>query len=150
MKTLSDPRDRNEILDRLSKVNPDSKARWGVMSPQEMICHLSDSFRASLGEKYTSPSTNRFKRTVLKWFALRAPLPWPHGVKTRPEMDQHLGGTRPAQFSSDLDELRNLQDRFCTWKGEFAPHPVFGQMSERERMRHAYLHMDHHLRQFGA
>jgi hypothetical protein len=24
------------------------------------------------------------------------------------------------------------------------------QMSRSERMRHAYLHVDHHLRQFGA
>jgi hypothetical protein len=27
---------------------------------------------------------------------------------------------------------------------------MFGQMSRTERMRHAYLHFDHHLRQFGA
>jgi hypothetical protein len=150
MRTLSNARDRNENLERLSKVHPDSKPHWGIMSAQQMICHLSDSFRASLGEKYTSPSTNLLKRTVLKWFALWVPLQWPHGVRTRPEMDQQQGGTRPAQFASDLDELRNLHRRFCSWKGEFAPHAMLGQMSRRERMRHAYLHMDHHLRQFGA
>jgi hypothetical protein len=29
-------------------------------------------------------------------------------------------------------------------------HPQFGKMSEKEWMRLGYLHMDRHLRQFGA
>ena len=29
-------------------------------------------------------------------------------------------------------------------------HPIFGRMSQRAWLRWAYLHMDHHLRQFGA
>ena len=120
------------------------------MSPHQMICHLSDSFRASLGEKYISPSSSPFKRTLFKWTALWLPLPWPHGIKTRPEMDQQLGGAPPAAFDSDLDQLRSLFERFCSCQGEFAPHAMLGQMSRNERMRHAYLHMDHHLRQFGA
>jgi hypothetical protein len=86
----------------------------------------------------------------MKWAALWVPLPWPHGIKTRPEIDQQRGGTPPAEFASDLEKLRILLERFCASQGEFGPHPMFGQMSRAERMRHAYLHMDHHLRQFGA
>jgi Protein of unknown function (DUF1569) len=55
-----------------------------------------------------------------------------------------------VDFESDLKHPRTLFERFCTWEGEFAPHPVLGQLSRTERMRHAYLHLDHHLRQFGA
>jgi hypothetical protein len=29
-------------------------------------------------------------------------------------------------------------------------HPIFGELTDSERMRWGYLHMDHHLRQFGA
>jgi len=115
-----------------------------------MVCHLGDAFRAALSEKYISPSSTVWKRTLLKWTALWIPLPWPHGFKTRPEMDQQQGGTQPGEFASDLDKLRILFERFCTWEGEFAPHAILGEMSRTERMRHAYLHMDHHLRQFGA
>ena len=150
MKTLLSPRDRNGVLDRLSKVPPNSRRRWGTMSAHQMVCHLSDSFRASLGEKYVSPSSTFLKRTLMKWAALWVPLPWPHGFKSRPEMDQQQGGTPPAEFASDLEKLRILLERFCASEGEFAPHPTFGQLSRTERMRHAYLHMDHHLRQFGA
>jgi Protein of unknown function (DUF1569) len=150
MRTLSKPRDRNEILNRLAKLSVDCQPHWGTMSAHQMICHLSDSFRASLGEKYISPSTTPFKRTLFKWVALWVPLQWPHGVKTRPEMDQKKGGTPPAEFESDLENLRILIGRMCSSSGEFAPHGTFGQMSRTERMRHAYLHMDHHFRQFGV
>jgi Protein of unknown function (DUF1569) len=59
-------------------------------------------------------------------------------------------GTSPTEFVSDLEKLRILLERFCNSEGEFAPHATLGQLSRTERMRHAYLHIDHHLRQFGA
>jgi len=150
MKTLLNVRDRNEILERLAKVQAGDRPRWGTMTSRQMICHLSDSFRAALGEKYVSSSSTLVKRTLLKWAALWVPVRWPHGIRTRPEMDQQGGGTPPTEFASDLEKLRVLFERFCNEKGEFAPHGFLGAMSGRERMRHAYLHMDHHLRQFGA
>jgi hypothetical protein len=54
MRTLLNDRDQKEVLDRLSKVRPDSQRRWGSMSAHQMICHLSDSFRVALGEKHVS------------------------------------------------------------------------------------------------
>jgi hypothetical protein len=119
------------------------------MSAHQMICHVSDSLRAALGEMYISPSTSLFKRTILKPLALWVPISWPHGFKTRPEMDQQQGGTPPTDLTSDLEELRSLFERFCVREGAFASHAMFGQMSKTERMRYAYLHIDHHLRQFG-
>ncbi len=150
MKTLSLAADRQGILKRMGSVRPESQRRWGHMSAHEMICHLGDSFRAALGEKKLSPATTPFKRTLFKWTALWVPLPWPHGIMTRSEMDQRVGGTRPEEFAADREKLRILFDRFCDWPGEFAPHPVLGPLSRKERMRHGYLHVDHHLRQFGA
>jgi len=150
MKTLFNAPDRQEVLNRLTNLSVESQRRWGVMSAHQMICHLSDSFRAALGEKQLSQATNLFKRTILKWAALWLPLHWPHGIKTRPEMDEQHGGTRAVEFASDLTKLHILLERFCTSQGEFAPHPVLGPLSRTERMRHAYLHLDHHLRQFGV
>jgi hypothetical protein len=89
MKTLLNARDRDEIVARLARLDPKGPPRWGAMSAHQMTCHLSDSLRSSLGEKYVSPSTTlfKFKRTLMKWMVLWAPVRWPHGVKTRPEMD---------------------------------------------------------------
>jgi hypothetical protein len=150
MKTLANPRDRQEVLERLAKVCETSERRWGSMTANQMVCHLSDSFRVSLGEKQASSVMTFKNRTIIKWAALWLPKSWPHGVETRPEVDQKIGGTQPTDFASDVATLRGLMKQFCSAQGEFAPHAMFGQLSRGERMRHAYLHMNHHLRQFGA
>ena len=131
MRTLQNTRDRNELLERMLRVGPNSEPRWGKMSAHQMICHLNDSLRAPLGEKYISPSTSLFKRAILKHLALWAPIRWPHGFKTRPEMDQDQGGTPPVQFASDLAQFRNLFERFCIHDGEFAPHAMGANVEAR-------------------
>ena len=40
------------------------------------------------------------------------------GVKTMPEVDQEIGGTRPVEFERDLRELENLVERFTSKKVE--------------------------------
>lgn len=151
MKSLINQSERAELIARLDKLNHQCQRRWGKMSPHQMVCHLSDSFKAAMGEKYVSPSGNIIHRTLVKWIALRAPLRWRKGFKTRPEMDQEVGGTPPVEFVTDVKELRMIMDRFTSAQREFewALHPVFGAMSEEEWQRWGYLHVDHHLRQFG-
>ena len=149
MKSLAEPATQQQIKQRLQTVQPKSQRRWGRMSSNQMICHLSDSFRRTLGEKRT---TDLAPNKLLKFATLWIPIPWPHGFKTRPEMDQEVGGTRPVEFEGDRKQLLTLMDRFTCEAPvpSFAPHPVFGVMTRKELMRWAYLHMDHHLRQFGA
>jgi len=122
MKTFLNVRDRDAVLDRLAKVRSDAQPMWGTMSAHQMICHLSDSLRSALDEKYISPSTSFFKRTIMKPLALWVPIPWPHGFKTRSEMDQLQGGTPPVNFVSDVERLRILCARFFARDAEFAPH----------------------------
>ena len=151
MKSLSNPRDRQEVIERLSRLSMDSPRQWGRMTAHQMICHLSDAFRGMMGEKPVAASGTMIHRTVLKWLALRAPIKWPKGYRTRPEMDQEIGGTSPTDFELDRKELERLVRRFTAKQRdyEFLPHPIFGRMSEEELLRWGYLHMDHHLRQFG-
>ena len=151
MKTLARPRDKDEIVQRLREVRPDSVRRWGRMSAHQMVCHLSDSILAVTGQKPVSDASGPLQRTVVKWIALYLPLRWPVGISTRPEIDQELGGTRPAEFAADMSQLEALlalmtaQPRSFEWKA----HPIFGRMSDAAWLRWGYLHADHHLRQFG-
>lgn len=152
MKTLANSEDKAALLRRLAVVGRDAPRAWGKMSAPQMICHLSDSYRVISGEKSASSVANAFTRTFVKWVALSLPVPWPHGTKTMPEVDQLAGGTPPADFEADLRELIALTERFAN-KPAFlatARHPLFGKMSMDEWMRWAYLHTDHHLRQFGC
>jgi Protein of unknown function (DUF1569) len=104
------------------------------------------------GEKAVSPAASPITRTVVKWIALYTPLQWPPGILTRPEIDQMRAGTKPDDFERDVATLQatlaglNVRGKGATWPA----HPIFGRMSERAWFRWAYLHTDHHLRQFGA
>jgi hypothetical protein len=152
MKTVARLSDKAEIVRRLRVVGPDRRPRWGRMSAHQMICHLSDSIRMATGQKPVSEASGLFHRTILKWIVLYAPLRWPAGVPTRPEIDQEIGGTSPFDFAADVAELEALLNRITTQTGNVSwqMHPMFGRMSEAAWLRWAYLHMDHHLRQFGA
>jgi hypothetical protein len=152
MKNLSNQQDRDQLRNRLQRLAADSPRRWGKMSAHQMICHLSDSFKAGTGEKEVSSTGNVFHRSVVKWLALYAPVPWPHGVPTRPEMNQDIGGTRPLEFEKDRAELLSIIERFSRSQRDFDwhPHPLFGLMADRDWFRWGYLHVDHHLRQFGV
>jgi len=151
MKTMARAQDKEEIVRRLRTIRADSGRRWGRMSAHQMICHLSDSFLAVTGQRDVSPASGLLQSTLIKWIALYAPLKWPRGVPTRPEVDQEVGGTKPSHFAADVTQLEMLVELITTRNGCFGPtHPIFGNMSDTDWMRWAYLHMDHHLRQFGC
>ena len=153
MRTLAHDRDKAEILRRLDALRPDSPRRWGLMSAHQAVCHLADSTRFALGQMGESMKAGLFDRTVIKFVALYLPLRWPPGIRTVPEVDQvRGGGTKPVDFTKDVADLRALMQLMAapTRKLEGRSHPIFGKMSDAEWLRWAYLHMDHHLRQFGA
>ena len=152
MKTLARERDKDEILRRLQQLQPESYRRWGRMSAHQMICHLNDSFKLALNERPVAAVAWPLK-PVVRFIALQLPLPWAKGrIRTVPEAEQGIGGTAPVEFEQDRGELLALMGRFCSAADEqLCPtHPMFGQMTARHWRRWAYLHLDHHLRQFGV
>src|SRR5271155_2729688 len=96
MSTLADPKVRAACRDRIQRLQPNASAKWGRMTAGQMVCHLNDSFRVGMGEKYASPATSLVQRTFIKWVAL-----WTPGVPTRPEIEQGRGGTPPAEWKND-------------------------------------------------
>jgi len=151
-KLLCNCDEKATLIARLERVRPDSARKWGRMTSHQMVCHLSDSFRSVTGERESSEVSTAISRTVVKYIALRVPIPWPKGIKTLPESDQEIGGTKPVEFERDVRDLEELVERFTCdgrdcqgWR-----HPIFGRMSDDDWQRWGYLHMDHHLRQFGV
>lgn len=117
-----------------------------------MICHLNDSYLLAIGERTASSASGPLQRTVVKYLAIHIPIRWPRDIHTRPEVEQGVGGTAPADFEADRRLLLATIDRFCVPHPEIGKHdhPIFGPMSIAEWMRWGFLHADHHLRQFGV
>lgn len=150
---LFHPDARGMLVHRLGTVAHDSQRRWGRMTAPQMVCHVGDTFRVAMSERPAQPIGGTLEHTLMRWIALHTPLPWPKGkIRSAPELDQEVAGTRPNDFRQDVAELERLIERFAASEREVEgrEHPYFGRLSAREWGCYAYRHMDHHLRQFGA
>jgi uncharacterized protein with PQ loop repeat len=150
-RTLADADCKTALLARVKALRSDGMRRWGRMTAHQMVCHLIDCNRMALGEVVVTPPAARLPRAIVKWVSLYTPLPWPKGLPTNPELDQDIGGMRPGDFARDVAALEATVERLTSraGRGGWPRHPDFGAMSEGDWLRWAYLHMDHHLRQFG-
>ena len=152
MKNLGDPRVVADLVSRLERVTPDAVRLWGTLTPGEMLCHLGDAARRILDSAGRKGHARPPRRPVYKLLALYSPLPWPKGrIKTRPEADPRLGGTRPGRFAEDrAAATAGLRELAVAPPELFPPsHFMFGKMSAADWRRWGYLHTDYHLRQFG-
>jgi len=148
MKTIGDAAVLATLASRLARLTPARERLWGSISAHQMVSHLGDASEAALGRRPFSPAIRPPSR-LLKVVALSLPLRWPRGVKSG--ADPAAKVLPPEQFPADLEraqralqELANAPD-----SGVADRHPGFGAMSAADWRRWAFLHTDHHLRQFG-
>ena len=147
MSTFADATAKASIRQRMEKLTPDAQRQWGRMTPHQMVCHLTDGYRMSLGERQPQGIDNIFTRILVRRIALHTSLAWPKGIKTLPEADQERGGTKPVEWDRDYAELLRKIDAFSAKEGH--KHPIFGPLTAAEWNIWGYRHADHHLRQFG-
>lgn len=151
MHSLAHPGDKTELMRRLARIRPDSPARWGRMTAPQMVHHLTDSARMALAELQVRPVVAGIRGVLIKRLALYVPLRWPAGrIQTVPEFDHLINPVVCGDFADEVADLTQLTERMAASATLCPIHPFFGAMSRRDWMRWAYLHTDHHLRQFGA
>ena len=148
--TIANPADLQALKSRIASLTSDTAPQWGDMTAAQAVCHMTDSLlyglnRRTIHTRIKSP----LPVGLYKWLALNFPTKWPKGVPTTPEMKQGVGGTPPAEFQCDRETLLQALDAFAANRGNWPPHPIFAGMTTREWHRWAWLHTDHHLRQFG-
>jgi hypothetical protein len=151
MRTVADPGVVHSLKQRLDRLRPDARRRWGTLTPHEMLCHLGDAFEMVLRTRpRRAPITSRSK-PIVKAIGLWSPLRWPRGVRTNPMHDPRAEGTRPSDFAKDLARtVAALEAIGAAATSNLEPaHGIFGTMSNPDWQRWAYKHVDHHLRQFG-
>lgn len=151
-RNIFNPSDRNSILERVQSLDAKASARWGKMDANQMLCHAADQIKVALGEITCRPTGTIFHRTLAKWLILGG-LPFPRGrTQTMPEISQDKEGTPPKGFEGDKKILVETIGKIAkaNAEGEFTAHPIFGEMNNKEWGRLVWLHLDHHLKQFGS
>jgi hypothetical protein len=152
MKSILDQKTQKDIIERIKKINPESKALWGKMNTNEMLCHTADQIRMATGEIKTKYRDNFMSRSLLKWLIF-AGMPAPKGkVETAMEIKQGAGGTHPVNFDQDKKTLIKLVEDFNNKypADQNTVHPAFGPLTKQQWGKLTYTHLVHHLRQFGV
>lgn len=154
MKTVLNDSVHRELVRRIERLDERSPRRWGTMSPDEMLCHCADQLRLALGHKPATETASWFNRTVAIRVALLLPRIPQKNLPTPVDMRQGAGGrgTPPTALAHDKRLLLELLAEFRAKPDAepLAPHPGYGPLSRAQYGRFAYLHLDHHLRQFGV
>lgn len=147
MKTIWHPADKQELLTRLARLNANAQPQWGKFNCGQMLAHVADGIRMTLGEVPCQPKRSplRFwplKQLIIYW------LPFPKGAPTAPELL-----ARPAEsVENELATVQALLERLAgqARKTDWPAHPAFGSLSAQDWGALVYKHVDHHLRQFGV
>jgi len=149
MQNLFDPKDRDEIAQRLSKLQPTSPRQWGKMSVSQMLAHCATALETPCGDRKAS---QRFIGRVLAPFVKPSVLgekPLGRNAPTSPD----LRITDDRNFAAEHARLVALVERFCK-RGpsqvDGTVHDFFGRLTADQWGRLMYKHLDHHLRQFSA
>jgi hypothetical protein len=148
MHTMFDRSDRRQLFARLRQLSPERSARWGRMSAPQMLAHLGDQMRLTLGERPCAAMPSRLRlpivhQVVLYW------LRWPREkIQGPPEAFM----TQPTSWAADLAAVVERVERLAAQgpAGNWPDHPMFGRMSGRDWGVFCYRHFDHHLRQFDS
>lgn len=148
MPTLFDPITRAEILDRVRKLTPGARPRWGRMNVPQMVAHLTDQMHHALGDTACRPVHGPLRNRFVKYLSIYW-IPWPRGRLQGPP-DAFV--TQPAAWVEDLDALITLIERFGRRMPDssWPEHALFGPMTGRDWGYFCHKHFHHHLTQFGV
>src|SRR5437763_2130014 len=107
MPSMFDPGVRGHFRQRIQKLQPDAQRRWGRMNVQQMVCHLADQLRITLGEIPVKPVSSPLRNAVIKRLVIDV-LPWPKGrIQGPPEAFI----TSPGEWQRDISLLLELLEQ---------------------------------------
>lgn len=149
MKDLYQPAVADEVRQRIARLRPDSAPLWGRMNAAQVVAHLALTMEYALGD-YTLPRhlLGRLIGRRVKRSMLVGGKPMSRNAPTHPRVIVR----DERNFDAERQRLERALDRFaagpaaCT-RGQ---HFFFGDMTPQEWSAFSYVHLDHHLRQFGA
>lgn len=149
MKNIFNDADKNEILQRVEKLTPQTQPLWGKMNVAQMLAHCANAAKlptADIKTKRVSFPLNIlgkiFKPKILGDMPMGKNSPTAKEIKVVDERDFQ---TEKANF---INALKKLAEGEHSVKEDM--HPFFGKMTPKEWGRINYKHADHHLSQFGV
>jgi len=149
MKSLFAPSERQQILDRLGKLQAGATRQWGKMDPAQMCAHCVAALEVGVGDVAKDHS---FIGKVLGRFVKGSLLGDKPFSKNSPT-DPGFIVADARDFEKERARLVEIVTRFGSAGASAANgrmHSFFGRLEGDQWGVLMYKHLDHHLRQFGV
>ena len=146
VKNLFDNAAKQEIVERISKLTPQSQRQWGKMDVAQMLAHLQMPLGIAIGAH--TIKGNWLMRMILPFFKkmLWDDKPYKQSLPT----DKTFIMADPKDFEMEKGKLLEMVSSFTEANMINEVHPVFGKMTKAQWSMASWKHIDHHLKQFGV
>lgn len=140
----------NQVIDRIKKLNPETKAQWGKMNAAQMMAHCNVAYETVYTNKHPKP--NAILGFIIKTFvkgAVVGPKPYPKNGRTAPIFviadERELEKERNILIDN-INKTQELGEAHFDGKENLS----FGNLNKNEWNNLFYKHLNHHLTQFGV
>lgn len=146
VKSLFDPVAKQELIERLEKLTPETQRVWGKMNVAQMLAHLQRPVGVALGTH--TVKGNFMMRLIMPFFKsmLYDNKPYNKGLPT----DKTFIIADQRDFEKEKAILLQMLHQFTPENMATEVHPVFGRMTKENWSKAMWKHVDHHLKQFGV
>jgi hypothetical protein len=154
-KNIFNEPDRANVLSRLEKLTAETVPQWGKLKPNQMLRHVIEGNKITLGELQVPDRSSFFTRTIIRYFTLSGMIPPRERLEKNPietfgQIDvikQNIPAadfaTEKANFIADVERIINAT--------KFAERsPLIGKMSKENWGQLTYSHINYHFTQFGV
>ena len=142
---------KNDFIPLLEKLDADEKAKWGIMTPQQMIEHFADAVKNASG-KLLLPTLNEGEKLQKSREFLMSETPFKKNIDNSLIPKEGIPHRQP-DLQSAINKLKKELDHFFL---VFEKNPdlktgnaFFGQLDYNMNIQLLHKHAMHHLKQFG-
>ncbi|MBC7863976.1 MAG: hypothetical protein IAF38_13450 [Bacteroidia bacterium] len=143
---------KNEYVPLLKKLTGEEKGNWGVLSPQGMIEHMTDSIGIGWGRIKEPLQTPVHVLEKVKAFAMSDKEFKPGTPNSL--MTAEPAPLRHANIELAVEEIQNEINSFINFYHQnptaIIQNPFFGDFNYTEWLHLLHKHAIHHLKQFGV
>jgi hypothetical protein len=145
------PETKADFVRRIQTLKVDSPRKFGSMSTEQMLKHLSNAVDVALGD-VTAPDDSKPVISKILFFTItRVMTTWPGGKIKAPA---YWSPPAEKDFDGERDKLLKDLDRFLAALAKepkkVAAHPLLGKLTLKQWSRLMGIHIHHHMRQFGV
>lgn len=139
-----------ETINRIDKLTPESKAKWGKMPVNTMLAHCNVAYEMVFEDKHSKP--NVIMKFILKSFIKDLVVnekPFKKSSMTSPAFiikDERLFEKEKTRLIDYVSKTQQLGESYFDKKESHS----FGVLTKGEWNNMFYKHLDHHLNQFGV